>query len=219
MNERVEIIWGNVSHEYKRDFRNRLREAMRNTGQLPYWKEFTKKNSLTTVSQTQTIRINYNGRKVYQAAAGELPDTSVLTAQLQRRDYFRCFRSGWSYFRITVPALLFAIFPRCPICWAAYASLLSYIGVYIPYYSWMIWVFAAFGIITLTLNISNARKIGEWRPSVMLLTAYSLVIMNRLYWEQTFVVFIAMVLLIASTSFLKIRHKPFHPFKFKLYGN
>lgn len=211
MNYRVEIFWGAAdTASQKQELRQQLRDALAQLGTLPVWKEVMPGKRL--FSNSSYGRILVNGHKVYRItnnlhAANENLAEAIRSFKKHRR--VRSFRWTVPSF---VPAILIAFFPKCPICWATYASLLSFVGIYIPYYQWMIWVFGGLALINLFLTFKRSQRTGFYLPLLLQITAYVAIVFNRMYWDNKAVIALSVILMVSSSVLLNLKKEFFYNF-------
>jgi hypothetical protein len=69
-----------------------------------------------------------------------------------------------------------ALFPKCPVCWASYMSVLVSAGLpEIPYYPWLLWVMAGLLLVNLLLLFRLAKRRSNYAPVLVTMAGSALV--------------------------------------------
>lgn len=96
-------------------------------------------------------------------------------------------------------SVLIALFPKCPLCWAAYMSMFGSVGlVNLPYMGWLLPVLFVFLGIHLYLLYQRSEMTGPL-PFQLSLSGAFLIILGKFVFSQTWVLFIGMSLLIIAS--------------------
>jgi mercuric ion transport protein len=76
--------------------------------------------------------------------------------------------------------VLFAFFPKCAFCWAAYFAALNSLGfASIPYMPWLRNVFLVFMLLSLVVLYRAAQRRGRWLPFGMQLAGISVMMLSQ----------------------------------------
>lgn len=217
MTYRIEIYWEAADTAFQKyELRQQLRGALTQIGALPVWKEIMPCRQL--FFNHRHGRLLVNGRKVHRIKDQQKVSKESLAEAITSYNNYRKDRSFRRMMPSIVPAVLIAFFPKCPICWAAYASLLSFIGIYIPYYEWVIWVFVALALINLLLTFRRSRSTNFYLPLLLQVTAYTTIVLNRMYWDNKAIIALCVVFMISSSVLLNLKKDFFYNLKLRLYG-
>jgi hypothetical protein len=123
--------------------------------------------------------------------------------------------SGWAGSLAVVPGILFALLPRgtCPVCLAAYSSLLSALGVGALYQARLVapltLAFLGVGVIGTAWSSRHHRR---WGPLVTTLAGSAAVVAGRFLWDLPALVYLGVAFLIAASVWnLRLRHRVSQP--------
>lgn len=135
-----------------------------------------------------TIHVHWIKEKIRQEALSN----STLTKRLQRKQ-------AWEMHLSLLLNLFIAFFPKCPLCWAAYLSLIGLAGAHsIAYRPW----FLPLAVLLLMVNLCTLylqRKGRPLKPFWLSLAGSVLIVVNRLYFLSTALMLLgASALLLAS---------------------
>lgn len=97
--------------------------------------------------------------------------------------------------------VLVAFFPKCPMCWASYLSLLGVTGLSnIPYSPWLLSVFTGIALINLLVLFKRARLRNGLTPFYLATVGTFILVLN--YWFQFDIMWSIFGIFILSTSSL-----------------
>lgn len=183
--------------------RKQLRASMRAEGLLPQWREYYPGTpeipSLLLKAGIHSASVN--GKLIWKAKP-EIPEHGFLREQLQqankkRRSFSwrRVVKNHLSFFM----AVLIAFFPKCPLCWAAYMSLLGSWGIQtIPYKPWLLPVLCVLLVINIISLYLTGKKHHYW-PLALSVAGALIVIGNRYYFHSEQLMYTGAALLIISS--------------------
>lgn len=78
-------------------------------------------------------------------------------------------------------SLVIAFFPKCPMCWAVYMSMLGSFGfVTIPYMGWLFPVFLLFSVFYLWLLFVKASEKG-YGPFILSILGFIIILIGRVF--------------------------------------
>ena len=101
----------------------------------------------------------------------------------------------------TIPSILLSVliafFPKCPVCWAAYMSVLGGVGIEkLPYMSWLLPVFLCFLAFYLYMVYRKASKSRYYVPLFFSLAGAVIIVCGRTFfpaYEWVLVTGLAMI--------------------------
>lgn len=166
--------------------RQQLRRAFRDVGQPAEWQEWDRNDSSSPsrVRQFGSPTILVDGRdvvgalpcdgadccRVYHSERSGLqgvPPLDVITTALRNGDA-QSGGGGWPTWLMIIPAVGVAMLPKlaCPVCWPAYAGLLSSIGLgFLTQAAYLLPLTAAFLVVAvaaLAIRAGNRRGYGPF---------------------------------------------------------
>jgi len=185
------------------ELRLSLREAMLKSGLLPCWSEKyagIHKLPASLCNKTPPL-LAVNEKIVWQGKSdAKLPSAEQIAKMLlvQGGRTVTWKKAAQTHLSFLI-AVLIAFFPKCPFCWAAYMSLLGAFGMgSIEYQPWLLPVL----IVMLFVNLGSLyllRKRHGYKPLVLALAGGLLIVLNRLYWNETALIVIAALLMITGS--------------------
>lgn len=93
-------------------------------------------------------------------------------------------KSSWHSTGALILNVLILLFPKCPMCWAAYMSLLGGVGLaHLPYMGWLFYLLLGFLSLHLLLLFKYAQQKG-YAPFVFCLCGSLAVLSGRLFWAD-----------------------------------
>lgn len=188
----VDVIWKDDSSNLLA-LRKCLRQALTHIGALPSWQEwrigskvvppqFRKHKSLTILVNGHPV---FEHREQMPVAAEHLPPVELLATRIKETAALPSRLKPVSRLSLIlsfIPALLLALLPKCPFCWAAYMSLFSTLGIgTIPYQPWLLPVMVALLFINLGVLLYSAPHRNGYLPFYLSL-AGALVIVICKFW-------------------------------------
>ncbi|MEO8204972.1 MAG: MerC family mercury resistance protein [Chthoniobacterales bacterium] len=97
-------------------------------------------------------------------------------------------------------AVLVALFPKCPLCWSAYASLLSTFGIVsFPYYDWILPMMIGLLVIQLFALGIMARNRRRYGPFILSVVGAGIILIGKLGIENAMLVYMGVSLVAASS--------------------
>ena len=199
----IRILWGTSVGDFKRnEIRDQLRDALNEMNLLPCWMEEKRGKGVRDLLNAggSPSLICVNGHKIFC-----LEDNSVLPSKEQIIDkiknYSRYSRKR-DYLKNTVSVIsgiLIALFPKCPVCWATYMSILGIAGsTGISYNKNILFyiVFVAFA--NLAYTFYKLRASGNFMPLFLQVAGYLMLFINRGYLGNDFLIVVGISLLFMS---------------------
>jgi hypothetical protein len=166
-------------------FRERVQRLLEEAGMMPVWEErLLEDPGLESRKKTITDPALFVNNRL----AGNLktdPDEKILR-NLEKYASASAGYGFWvkdiSYF---LTSLFIAVFPKCPICWMAYASAFSGLGLgRIPYQSWYFYVLI---LVYIVLLVRLFPSIKDRKVSLGLIATGSLItLVSRLFLDVGF---------------------------------
>lgn len=108
----------------------------------------------------------------------------------------------WKQGLLAVPGVGFSILPKlaCPLCWPAYAALLSSIGLgFLISAAYLLPLTAAFLLLAVAALAFRANKRRGCRPFVLGVIAGIAVLFGKFAWESKFTMYSALGLLVVAS--------------------
>ncbi len=146
-----------------------------------------------------------------QVTAGNTKDNPIAESAGQTRLRARRGRPAWLQTIIAIPAAVLPLLPSfsCPVCVAAYAGLLSALGlgflltdrVQRP-------LIVAFLIVSVASVGWAGRQYQSVGPSILVLLGSAAIIAGRLVWSVTPALYVGVVCLVAGTVWNMILKRP-----------
>jgi hypothetical protein len=128
--------------------------------------------------------------RVYAGTHGALsctPSLEAVCSALLRAPSVQPARTRWQAMVASAPAVGVALLPRltCPLCFPAYAALLSALGLgFVDYTPYLLPLTAAFLIIALGVLVFQARRTGKITALALGVVATGLVLVGKFYFES-----------------------------------
>ena len=154
--------------------------------------------------------------RVYSGSGGTLqttPPLELICTALLKGEPAKQQRAGgaerWQSIVASFPAVGTALLPKltCPLCWPAYAALLSALGLeffdYTPYLLPLTLAFLAVALGALTIE---ARRTGHWAAFVAGIAASAIVVLGKFWFEQDWLVTAGVSLLVVAI-FISMRRR------------
>ena len=139
-------------------------------------------------------RIQWNENDVVLRAMEVLNENSKTKTHGQARTAFA------SPIFATAAAVALALFPKCPLCWAAYLSLFGIAGLEsIPYSPWLQPVLAIMLLLNITSVWFRARSTGRMMPFYLVTAGALAIIMSKVFNELPVVAIFGIVLTLSGS--------------------
>ena len=100
-----------------------------------------------------------------------------------------------------ISGILFAVAPKCPLCWAGYISAFGSLGIsiQIPYQPWLLPLMAGLLLVNLVALFLRARARGRYSAFCLCLVGGLLIVSGKLVLESTPVVLLGLASIIAGS--------------------
>jgi mercuric ion transport protein len=196
-------IYSNPDELIIDDLRERVMLAMQKAGFVACWKEYYPGNENIPghVKSIFPPVLLINRKTVWTKednlpAVNRLIETFESTGRSLLKIRYRKIISSYISFAMS---LFIAFFPKCPVCWASYITLFGWFGSNnIPYKPWFLPVSIFFLLVNLSILYLN-RKRHNSGPFALSLFGALIIIVNRLYIDSFFLVFIGACFLITAS--------------------
>jgi hypothetical protein len=146
--------------------------------------------------------------RIYSSSEGRLsgipPLEAVCAALVKAAPADPLKRTRWQAFAAAFPALGLAFLPKlvCPLCFPAYAAILSALGIeFIDYTPYLLPLTAIFLAVALGVLALQARRTGNVTALLLGLAAAAVVLLGKFYFEYDWLTTGGVVLLIAAILF------------------
>jgi protein SCO1/2 len=123
-----------------------------------------------------------------------------------------------------IPGILLAFFPKCAVCWAAYFSVFSSMGIGIPYSPWLQHVLAGTLVISAIYFAWMAKRRNKWLPFIFQMMGFAAVLISQyaidlpsLLWVGVGFVFIGSLLYAMPHAWMQKLEKRFKPKQYSSY--
>lgn len=143
--------------------------------------------------------------RVYNDEAGKLsrtpPLAAICSALAKAAPDQPSKKTRWQAFAASSPALGTALLPKltCPLCFPAYAALLSALGIeFIDYTPYLIPLTAIFLTIALGVLALQARRTGNITALLIGVAAAAIVLIDKFYFDSTILATGGVILLIIA---------------------
>lgn len=142
--------------------------------------------------------------RVYSDGSGKLSRTPPLDAvcsALLGASSGKPSRTRWQAILASFPALGVALLPKltCPLCFPAYAAVLSALGLeFIDYTPHLLPLTAAFLAVTIIVLAFQSRRTGNFAPLLLGITASAIVLAGKFRFESDWLTAGGIVLLVAA---------------------
>lgn len=101
------------------------------------------------------------------------------------------------------PALVVAILPKCPLCFAAYLSAFGLFGISpLQYGFWILPLIILFSVVTIMIFFRQARRSAEYNPFFLSLTGLTLIPVGKFYFENNLLMYLGIIILFISAAWL-----------------
>lgn len=151
--------------------------------------------------------------RVYTDGEGKLsrtPPLELVCAALLKAAPGKAARTRWQTIAASFPAVGTALLPKltCPLCFPAYAAILSAIGLeFIDYTPYLLPLTAMFLVVALAVLARQSRRTGHFDSLILGVAAAVLVLAGKFHAESDWITNGGIVLLVAAV-FLGSRAKP-----------
>ena len=169
-----------------------LRQALLDKGLPTEWQEFRAGDSLESVPEVsdRSNAIVGNGKTLLEFGNQEVPDLKKLKAALGCQPGCSCSTAAeersfqWKRAGTLAGSLLLsigiAIFPKCPMCWAAWMSAFGFAGLEnLPYQGWMLPLMIGLLGLNFFALLRNARKRHGYGPFFISLAGATILLIGR----------------------------------------
>ena len=94
-----------------------------------------------------------------------------------------------------------AFFPKCPLCWAAYMTLFSALGLEtIPYQPWMLPAMIALLFVNIAVLFFRSKKNNRFGPVLFSLAGAFLILIAKFWLNSDFLVYTGLVLVLTGSA-------------------
>lgn len=151
--------------------------------------------------------------RVYSDLDGKLsrtPSLETICSALSRASPARPAKTRWQAVAASFPAIGAALLPKlaCPLCFPAYAAMLSALGLgFVDYTPFLLPLTAVFLVMALGVLALQARRTGNKTALLLGATASLVVLAGKFYFESDWLTTGGIVLLVIAI-FLGSRFKP-----------
>lgn len=102
-----------------------------------------------------------------------------------------------------IPALIVAVLPKCPLCLAAYLSVLGFVGISpLQYSSWILPLTIFFSAVTLFIFFRQAKRNANYFPFFLGLFGLTFISLGKFYFGINLLTYIGAGILIISAIWL-----------------
>lgn len=102
-----------------------------------------------------------------------------------------------------VPALVVAILPKCPLCFAAYLSAFGLFGISpLQYGSWILPLTIFFSTVTVAIFFRQAKRNDEYISFFLSLIGLTLISVGKFYFENNLLMYAGIAILFISAAWL-----------------
>lgn len=198
----IQIIWGNQDDISKTKLREMMKECLKGLQLLPCWKESQFRPFLPFPwIKGNKAKVMVNGHIVYAfhkdavAINVDVLQERILQFSQRKRKVFNA-----KVVQSTVTALFIAFFPKCPVCWATYMSVLGCIGVEkLPYFPWMIYVLGLTALVNIYYSYHRDKSNGVYFTTLLQTFIYTVIIINwKFMGSKTIALTCIFILVLAS---------------------
>lgn len=177
--------------------KSRLKDALESKGLLTDWQEF-QAGDIDPENPQEAERINAilkEGKVLLEFGNDTLPEMHQLNEALGcgpacACDTAKSRKFQWKKTGTLAGSILLslgiALFPKCPMCWAAYMSALGFAGLEnLPYQGWMLPVMIALLGLNFYILLKSARKRNFYGPFIIGLSGGLFLLIGRFWlnWE------------------------------------
>lgn len=142
--------------------------------------------------------------RVYSDAHGTLsrtPSLEIVCSALLRASSAQPAKTRWQAMAASFPAVGTALMPKlaCPLCFPAYAALLSALGLeFVDYTPYLLPLTAAFLTVAMGMLALQTRRTGNTAALVLGIIATMIVLIGKFYFESDWLTTGGVVLLVAA---------------------
>lgn len=142
--------------------------------------------------------------RIYGGGDGGLsgtPPREAICAALQEEATGKPARTRWQAVAASLPAVGAAFLPKltCPLCFPAYAALLSALGLeFIDYTPYLLPLTAAFLVAVAVMLALQSRRTGAYSPLILGIAASVLVLLGKFHLESDWAMIGGIALLVAA---------------------
>jgi mercuric ion transport protein len=142
--------------------------------------------------------------RVYADAQGSLsrtPSLEIVCAALLRASSTQPAKTRWQALAASFPAIGVALMPKltCPLCFPAYAALLSALGLeFVDYTPYLLPLTVAFLAVAMGVLALQARRSGNIAAPVLGVTATIIVLSGKFYFESDWLTTGGIILLVVA---------------------
>lgn len=142
--------------------------------------------------------------RVYADAQGSLcrtPSLEAVSSALLRAASAQPARTRWQAMAASLPAIGVAMLPKltCPLCFPAYAALLSALGLeFVDYSPYLLPLTAIFLAVALGVLFFQARRTGKYAVLTLGVIATGLVLFGKFYFESDWLSTGGVLILVAA---------------------
>ncbi len=106
-----------------------------------------------------------------------------------------------------INSILLIVMPKCAMCWAAYLSLFSFMGLSINYQPWFLPFMICLFLVSIARLIYKAIKTKNFVTLFISLMASTVIICQKLWWESNVSSIIAITILISAMLMEALHNK------------
>ncbi len=151
--------------------------------------------------------------RVYSDLQGKLsrtPSLETICSALLRVSSAKPVKTRWQAMAASFPAIGVALMPKlaCPLCFPAYAAVLSALGLeFVDYTPYLLPLTAVFLVVAVGVLVLQARRTGNVTALLLGVAASIIVLIGKFYFESDWLTTGGVVLLVIAI-FLGSRSKP-----------
>lgn len=194
------------SEEWAPGLRKLLRQVLTSSKMMPCWSEYyAGVNNIPYYMQELQVGVLLINHTVVWKYDPEDPE---MPSQLQLSHWIKSSADLSRYVRLKmvlktylsfILAIIIAFFPKCPFCWGAYMSMLSVLGISsFSYQPWFLPVLIVLFFINLWSLYATRKRHGNKLLFISIAGAV-VIIANRLWVDQPFVLYIGASMLIFTS--------------------
>lgn len=200
---RVELVWQRPSAQLN-EVRSALGQALQLSGLPPFWQEWRRDDSLlpSYLKQKSPLILYVNGGLAtdFSDYSGNVADLQAVIQKCAGRPFD--FKAREPLRRRLNPSALAALglilVPKCPLCWAAYMSAASAMGIgSLSYKPWLLPAMVVLMGIPVVSMVYRRRH--GYGPALLALCSATLVVAGKLSFDSAFLMYFGLLILIAAT--------------------
>lgn len=108
-----------------------------------------------------------------------------------------------------IPALIVAVLPKCPLCLAAYLSVLGFVGISpLQYGSWILPLVSFFSAVTLFIFFRQAKRTARYFLFFLSLVGLIFIPLGKFYLEYNLLTYVGAGILVISAILLSKAERP-----------